>query len=172
MWGNLDKNQIEDLLKSELVGRIGCSDNDKIYVVPVTYAYENGYIFGHTKDGLKIHIMRDNPNVCFEIDWVKDLSNWKSVIAFGTFEELEGSEANNGLEILMEKIKSYLSKNFLPTKTQIKENINIENFAFQQSFLSPFLHTINKQITNTVVYRIKINEVTGKFGNEVEPVDN
>jgi len=84
MWGDLDKTQIDDFLKSQVVGRLGCTDGDKIYVVPITYAYDNGSIYGHTKDGLKIRIMRSNPTVCFETDWVKDLTNWKSVIAYGT----------------------------------------------------------------------------------------
>ena len=84
MWGDLDKSQIDDLLKSELIGRVGCFDGNKVYVVPITYAYDNGYIYGHTKDGLKIQMMRNNPNVCFEIDWMKDMSNWKSVIVYGT----------------------------------------------------------------------------------------
>lgn len=170
MWGELDTNQIEDFLQSEWVGRVGCSDNNRIYVVPVTFAYDNGYIYGHTKDGLKTEIMRKNPNVCFEIDWVKDLSNWKSVIVNGTFEELKGIDANKGLEILMEKIKSFLNKDFSPTSYQIKENINIENFAFQHSFLSPFLHSKNEEVTELIVYRIKINEVTGKYGNDKEVI--
>ena len=79
MWGDLDKSQIDDLLKSELIGRLGCFDGNKVYVVPITFAYNDGYIYGHTKDGLKIQMMRNNPNVCFEIDWMKDMSNWKSV---------------------------------------------------------------------------------------------
>ncbi len=96
MWGDLDKNQIDGFLKSELIGRLGCFDGNKMYVVPITYAYNNGYIYGHTKDGLKIHMMRNNPNVCFEIDWMRDMSSWKSVILYGTFEELKGNDANNG----------------------------------------------------------------------------
>ncbi|WP_458718928.1 pyridoxamine 5'-phosphate oxidase family protein [Candidatus Nitrosocosmicus sp. R] len=48
MWGDLDKSQIDDLLKSELIGRVGCFDGNKVYVVPITYAYDNGYIYGHT----------------------------------------------------------------------------------------------------------------------------
>ena len=32
MLGELDKNQIEDFLKSELIGRIGCYSDGKVYV--------------------------------------------------------------------------------------------------------------------------------------------
>lgn len=165
MWGDLDKSQIDDFLKSQLIGRLGCSDGNKVYVVPITYAYNNGYIYGHTKDGLKIQMMRNNPNVCFEIDWMKDMSNWKSVIVYGTFEELKGEDANNGLEILMKSIRYNLDRKSSPTETSGHDNLGIENFAFQHSFLSPFLHSKNNEIFEIVVYRIKVNESTGKFGD-------
>jgi nitroimidazol reductase NimA-like FMN-containing flavoprotein (pyridoxamine 5'-phosphate oxidase superfamily) len=37
MLGQLNPDQIEALLKSEVLGRIGCSANGIVYVVPVTY---------------------------------------------------------------------------------------------------------------------------------------
>ncbi len=172
MWGDLDKSQIDDLLKSELIGRVGCFDGNKVYVVPITYAYDNGYIYGHTKDGLKIQMMRNNPNVCFEIDWMKDMSNWKSVIVYGTFEELKGDEANKGLEILMKSIMSNLDRKSSPTETSGPDNLGIKNFAFQHSFLSPFLHSNNKEIFDIVVYRIKVNEATGKYGDNKESISD
>lgn len=171
MWGDLDKSQIDDLLKSQLIGRLGCSDGNKVYVVPITYAYNNGYIYGHTKDGLKIQMMRNNPNVCFEIDWMKDMSNWKSVIVYGTFEELKGEDANNGLEILMKSIMYNLDRKSSQTEASGHDNLGIENFAFQHSFLSPFLHSKNNEIFEIVVYRIKVNESTGKFGDNKSTAD-
>ena len=172
MWGDLDKSQIDDLLKSELIGRVGCFDGNKVYVVPITFAYNDGYIYGHTKDGLKIQMMRNNPDVCFEIDWMKDLSNWKSVIVYGIFEELKGDEANKGLEILMKSIISNLDRQSSPTETYGPDNLGIKNFAFQHSFLSPFLHSNNKEIFEIVVYRIKVNEATGKYGDNKEPISD
>ena len=172
MWGDLDKSQIDDLLKSELIGRVGCFDGNKVYVVPITFAYNDGYIYGHTKDGLKIQMMRNNPNVCFEIDWMKDMSNWKSVIVYGTFEELKGDEANKGLEILMKSIISNLDRKSSPTETYGPDNLGIKNFAFQHSFLSPFLHSNNKEIFDIVVYRIKVNEATGKYGDNKESLSD
>ena len=40
------------------------------------------------------------------------------------------------------------------------------------SFLSPFLHSKNNEIFEIVVYRIKVNESTGKFGNNIESTAN
>lgn len=113
MSGQINKSEIEDFLKSWVVGRLGCTDGDKVHVVPITFAYDNGCIYGHVKDGLKIRMMRKNPVVCIETDWVEDLSNWKSVIAYGTYEELDKSEANKGLDILMDNVTSTLEKNYI-----------------------------------------------------------
>ena len=140
----------------------------KYTFVPVTYAYNNGYIYGHTKDGLKIRMMRNNPNVCFEIDCMKNMKNWKSVIAYGTFEELKGDDAKNGLEILLKSIMSILSETSSQIEHQSHNNIDVEAFAFQQSFLTPFLHSHDNENYETVVYRIKVDEFRGKFDNGEE----
>lgn len=39
-------------------------------------------------EGQKLHMMRANPFVCFEVEDIDDLANWHSVIAWGVFEEL------------------------------------------------------------------------------------
>ncbi len=46
------------------------------------------YVYGHTMEGMKINMMRKNPRVCFEVDVMQNMANWKSVIAWGEFEEL------------------------------------------------------------------------------------
>ena len=83
MIGILSEIQIDYFLKKELVGRIGCSANDVVYVVPISYAFDGRTIFAHTHEGMKTDVMRQNPNVCFEVDNIKDMGNWQSVIACG-----------------------------------------------------------------------------------------
>ena len=68
-----------------MIGRIGCSANGLTYVVPISYAYDNRYIYAHSKEGMKIQMMRLNPMVCFEIDTMDDLENWQSVVVWGRF---------------------------------------------------------------------------------------
>jgi len=84
--------EIEELLRKETVGRIGCSDGNTVYVVPISYAYDGEYIYCHTHEGLKVAIMRKNPNVCFEVDHLQNMANWQSVIAHGKFEELKEAD--------------------------------------------------------------------------------
>jgi len=105
MLAHLNNKQIEHVLQSLIIGRIGCHAENMTYVVPVTFAYDGKYIYGHTKEGLKIDMMRKNPMVCFEVDVMENMSNWRSVIAWGKFEELKTPEHRKiGMRILMDRV--------------------------------------------------------------------
>jgi nitroimidazol reductase NimA-like FMN-containing flavoprotein (pyridoxamine 5'-phosphate oxidase superfamily) len=54
MLGELSKEEIEEVLKSNVIGRIGCTGNGRIYVVPITYVYDDGYVIGHTKEDYEV----------------------------------------------------------------------------------------------------------------------
>ena len=88
MMGQLATGEIESLLHTSVLGRIGCSDGKLIYVVPISFVYDGTYVYCHTHEGLKIEILRNNPSLCFEVEQLKDLANWQTVITHGTFEEL------------------------------------------------------------------------------------
>ena len=115
MLGKLNDTQIEEVLANNVLGRIGCHDDGRTYIVPINYVYDGKNIIAHSTPGMKIQMMRHNPQVCFEVDEMIDFSNWKSVIVYGTFEELGKSEANKGLEIIMEKLKK--EKNITSVKS-------------------------------------------------------
>lgn len=88
MLGKLNEEQIEELLKSSPIGRIGCHSDGITYIVPVNYVYDGVNLYAHSAKGMKIDMMRKNPEVCFQADAIQDLLNWKSVIAWGKFEEI------------------------------------------------------------------------------------
>jgi nitroimidazol reductase NimA-like FMN-containing flavoprotein (pyridoxamine 5'-phosphate oxidase superfamily) len=110
MIRTLASEEIERVLRAEVVGRIGCHAGDRTYIVPVCYVYCNGSIYAHSANGQKIEMMRQNPIVCFEVDHVEDLVNWNSAICWGTFEELQGAEATKALRILRERLESELPR--------------------------------------------------------------
>ena len=93
MLGTLTRAQIDAVLQQCTVGRIGVHADGKTYVVPVTYVYDGDSVYGHSVLGQKIRMMRKAPDVCFEVDDIDDMANWKSVIAAGRFEELTGDLA-------------------------------------------------------------------------------
>jgi nitroimidazol reductase NimA-like FMN-containing flavoprotein (pyridoxamine 5'-phosphate oxidase superfamily) len=104
MLGVLTVEQVERVLHGQAVGRIGCHADGKTYVVPVSYAYDGERVICHSAEGEKIRMMRKNPEVCFEVDQIDNLSNWQSVIAWGRFEELKGSDAAAGMGLLVDRL--------------------------------------------------------------------
>jgi uncharacterized protein len=110
MLGILNTPEIERLLERQIVGRIGCSDGEAIYIVPISYAYDGDYVYCHTHEGMKINYMRKNPLVCFEVDDLHNMANWQSVIARGMFEELSDPELRiKALHKLHERILPFIA---------------------------------------------------------------
>jgi nitroimidazol reductase NimA-like FMN-containing flavoprotein (pyridoxamine 5'-phosphate oxidase superfamily) len=89
----LSRAQTDDLLREHVVGRIGCHAGGRTYVVPVIYAYDGEALYVASVDGQKIRMMRENPEVCFEVEY--EAGSWRSAIAQGEYEELAGAEAES-----------------------------------------------------------------------------
>jgi len=104
MLGELNNGQMINILSSQALGRLACTDGKHPYIVPLTYTYDGTYIYGQTSEGTKLEILRSNPNVCFEVDRLTDMRNWQSVIVYGKFEELKSKEAEKAREILFNRV--------------------------------------------------------------------
>ncbi|HET7115401.1 MAG TPA: pyridoxamine 5'-phosphate oxidase family protein [Hanamia sp.] len=104
MFKDLNNKQIEKVISENIIGRLGCHADGEMYIVPISYAYDSKYIYFRSFEGLKLSMMRKNPKVCLQIDTIKDLANWESVIVWGSFEELTNEEDRNlALDKLMSR---------------------------------------------------------------------
>jgi len=146
MLAELSEIQIENLLKQQVTGRIACHAEGVTYIVPVNYAYDGTYIYGHSSIGKKIEMMRKNPEVCFEVDDIKSVFRWQSVVAWGRFEEITDIKENEqAMQRLIHRIMP-LSDN--PTDhpshgiTQSDSDIGTK--------------------VELIVYRIKVSKKTGR----------
>ena len=120
--------------------------------MPVSYAYDGKYIYGHTEEGLKINMMRENPSVCFEVDSLSNMANWKSVICWGEFEELTDKKKREyALKVLLQRT--------LPI---------ITSKTVQLSPHWPFPPAEYEYIDG-IVYRIFLKKKTGRFEQEDKP---
>ena len=146
MFGELTSKQIEEVLHSQVVGRLGCHADNLVYVVPISYAYDGESIYGRTYEGMKIQMMRKNPEICFEVDTMQNMANWQSVIAWGTFEELTDTEGRR-------KALEQLHARILPV---------ISSATTQLSSEWPFLPADLNSIKG-VVFRIRLVKKTGRF---------
>jgi uncharacterized protein len=74
-------------------GRLACAHENQPYVIPIYFVYRSAiggeqHLYGFTTLGQKVHWMRSNPLVCVEWDEVASYNCWKSIVAFGRYEEL------------------------------------------------------------------------------------
>ena len=65
------------------LARLACCRDDHPYVVPITYDFDGEHLYGFATLGQKIVWMRQNPNVCVEVDDVEDRFHWTTVLVFG-----------------------------------------------------------------------------------------
>jgi uncharacterized protein len=88
----LPDDQIEDLLRTAIVGRIACCDHNdgggRPYLVQLAYGYDGSALYAHSGPGRKINLMRANPLVTIEVDEATASDEWRSVIAEGVYEEI------------------------------------------------------------------------------------
>lgn len=103
MMEELTEHEVEELLRSQVVGRIGCHAGGLTYVVPVIYVHAGDGIYVASAEGLKIRMMRENPRACFEVDEYDGAGSWRSAIIQGDYEELDPAEADQALELLAER---------------------------------------------------------------------
>ena len=101
----LNPDEIVEFLRAQRIARLGCHAGGETYVVPVIYAYDDGAIVTVTQEGRKVTMLRENPRVCVEVDEydTDGRGSWRSVIAYGTAEELAGDEIEGALAVLRER---------------------------------------------------------------------
>lgn len=129
------------LLVENYIGRIGCYFEGYPYVVPITYVFSDESVFCHSRDGKKLRAMRSHPKVCFEIDQYQGINRWKSVIAFGTFEELHGDAATAAMRQLIQRIA--------------KERHDNGGSSLEVD--------IAAQLETAIIFKIKLEKVTGRY---------
>ncbi len=114
-------SEIEDIIHASQVCRLGMSDGDMPYIVPVCFGYKENTLFIHSAlKGKKIDALKKNNQVCFEFDIstqpvpaekpCKWGMQYKSVIGTGTAVFLEDpEEKKKALGIIMNQysVKEY-----------------------------------------------------------------
>ncbi len=100
----LKETEISEIISKCQVCRLALSQDDRPYIVPVSFGYDGASLYFHSaRTGKKIDILSINNNVCFEFESevaiLRDETspcNWsfsfRSVIGFGTVEELSSRE--------------------------------------------------------------------------------
>ena len=130
------------LLGRTQLGRLGCSQEAQPYVVPIYFAYHDGYVYSFSTVGRKIEWMRGNPLVCLETDEVVSSQQWASVIVFGRYEELPDSPEHQG------------------ARARAHHLLERKNSWWEPGYVKTIVDGIERPLM-PVFYRIRILEITG-----------
>ena len=146
MIRELTDAQMDHLLRSRPYGRLGCGSPERLYIVPLSYVYDGQYIYGHSKKGMKISLMRQQPKVCFQVDEIHDSNNWWSIITWATYEELgDDPLKSKAIQLINDRFAA-----FSPSKSVHPHSSNPHMTGFAEKAAHP------------VFFRLKILKMTGR----------
>lgn len=135
---------MEAIIRKAEVCRLGMSRNNRPYIVPLCFGYQDHVLYFHSAPkGEKIDILKENNQVCFEIDIEAEIveadvpckwgMRYLSIIGFGRAYFIEDHELKKkALDIIMQ---NYSNRQYL-----YEENV----------------------IQNTAVFKVEIDGMTGK----------
>ncbi|MFD2552425.1 pyridoxamine 5'-phosphate oxidase family protein [Bizionia sediminis] len=151
MIRDLDVQERQQIVANNYIGNLSYIHNNKPYIVPITYFYDlkNKALIGYSAKGHKISAMRENKDVSVLVTEIDSVNNWKSVLAYGVYEELSGSQALAKLHQFSLGVKDLI--------------INKEHRKLD--FINEFSSQINKY-NLPIIFQINIYETTGKMRHQ------
>jgi nitroimidazol reductase NimA-like FMN-containing flavoprotein (pyridoxamine 5'-phosphate oxidase superfamily) len=100
----MGNEEIIELMSHVDYGHIACSRENHPYVVPIHFSYNYPYIYVYTTEGKKAEIIRENPEVCLQMEEVASDQEWKSVIVVGDAEQIsDQQEREKALALIVER---------------------------------------------------------------------
>ncbi len=144
-----------EFLKNSNFGRLACCENNQPYIVPFNFGFDGKvHIYGFSTLGQKILWMRNNPQVCVEVEDITSPDDWTTLVIFGEYQELSGSPE-------LVKLRDYGH-----------ELLSTRPMWWKPAYLAG---TFREEIEEEPIYfRIKIGTISGKlvFSTESEKIDS
>lgn len=76
---------METILRRNNVGRLAYSLHDRVDIEPISYVFDQGWIYGRTGQGSKLSTIAHHRWVAFEVDESDGPFDWLSVVVKGAF---------------------------------------------------------------------------------------
>ncbi len=138
----MTENECRRALPEMTLGRLACAQGGQPYVVPVYLALHGSYLYGLSSVGQKIECLRANPLVCVEIEDVKSVEVWTTLIVFGSYEELPDTRQYETTRLLAHELLQKRAMWWQPALVAVTNTEQAKTFT-------------------PVFYRIRIDRITG-----------
>ncbi|HQK99350.1 MAG TPA: pyridoxamine 5'-phosphate oxidase family protein [Smithellaceae bacterium] len=78
-------DEVLALLRKATVCRLAMVHHGRPYLVPVNFAFKEKVLYFHSaRAGAKVEALRENPQVCFEVDFEDGIVKGKTACSWGT----------------------------------------------------------------------------------------
>lgn len=138
------QNLLDEIMKKAQVCRLAVSYNDMPYIIPMNFGYADRVLYFHSAhEGLKLLILRENPQACFEVEIDTQIvpnelgcawsMRYQSVVGFGEVEFIDDPvDKREGMKIIMQQ---YSNDKTLP---------------------------LDDALAGVTLFKLKVNTMTGK----------
>ena len=100
----MGQREIQSFLQQVGYGHLGCIHEGKPYVMPMHYYFDDPAIYLFTTEGMKTHDIDANPEVCLQIEEIRDPMHWRSVIVNGRADRLtEQQDIDHAMQFIKER---------------------------------------------------------------------
>ena len=100
---------------------------------------------------MKVEMMRQNPEICFEVEQVVDLATWQCVILWGKYEELDGEELEKAIQLLVARLAPLIAEE----GGRLPHPWDAHGGSTD--------HILHRASRHGVIYRINVIEKTGRY---------
>jgi nitroimidazol reductase NimA-like FMN-containing flavoprotein (pyridoxamine 5'-phosphate oxidase superfamily) len=137
----LSLDECESLLRHSRLARVAVRDAEGTYMVPISFAYADGAIYGHSPPGRKITLMRRWPHVSVLVDDITNFATWRSVLCRGKWQELTDEQDRTRARMLL--LRAFEADLWWVTAG----------------------HGRRTALADAILYRVEIEEITGMAQN-------
>ena len=136
----LSRQESDELLRRNNVGRLAFTFHDRVNIEPVHYIYSDGWLHGRTSPGTKVATLLHHPWVAFEVDEVQGLFDWQSVVVHGAVHipDFDGSPSDRAahtatLALIRQLVPEALEKDDPTPARQVLFRIHVDELTGRAS---------------------------------------
>jgi nitroimidazol reductase NimA-like FMN-containing flavoprotein (pyridoxamine 5'-phosphate oxidase superfamily) len=86
---NLTTDECQALLARHHIGRLAYAYKQRVDIEPLHFVADGEWIYLRTARGTKVSMLAHQPWVAFEIDEIRDMFDWESVVVHGSVQVLD-----------------------------------------------------------------------------------
>lgn len=111
----LSADECQALLASQHLGRLAYAYKQRVDIEPLHYVADGEWLYLRTSHGTKVAMLEHQPWVAFEVDDVRGMFDWESVVVHGSVQALDpadGPDATSRWEHAVETFRRIVPEAF------------------------------------------------------------